>query len=191
MPRRMKPPMRATEPEPRAAAEALRQRMTLRPWRVVHTPPADGASNMAVDVALLEAAAREESPPTLRFYAWDPPAVSLGHFQCTDGIDLEYARRRGWDEVRCPTGGRAVLHQHELTYSIVLPPSVLGGAGVRTSYAVLTTALNVGLRQLLGGDWSRASSPSVSACGERRVGQPNCFALPAECDTLLPEGKLV
>ena len=189
----MKPPTRATEPDllRAAAEESLRRRLTLQPWRVVHTPPADGASNMAVDVALLEAAAREESPPILRFYAWDPPAVSLGRFQRADGIDLEYARRRGWDVVRRPTGGRAVLHQHELTYSIVLPPSVLGGTGVRTSYAVLTGGLNAGLRQLLTDLRILSAGHAGGDARAPRVHQPNCFALPAECDTLLPEGKLV
>jgi lipoyl(octanoyl) transferase len=100
---------------------------------------------MAVDLALLRAAAREAAPPTLRFYAWEPPAVSLGRFQSPEGIDLEYARRRGWDVVRRPTGGRAVLHHLELTYSLVLPPSAVGGAGVRTSYCVLARALNAAL----------------------------------------------
>src|SRR5688500_613338 len=80
------------------------ERLRARPWRVVHTGAAMGAWNMAVDLALLEAAACEEAPPTLRFYSWEPPAVSLGRFQQLGGIDLEYARARGWDVVRRPTG---------------------------------------------------------------------------------------
>ncbi|HEU4751876.1 MAG TPA: lipoate--protein ligase family protein, partial [Armatimonadota bacterium] len=179
----MKRPPAATDP----AAEALRQRLTRRPWRLLECDPAPGAENMARDEALLEAAAREETPPVLRFYAWDPPAVSLGHFQGTEGIDLAYAAARGWDVVRRPTGGRAVLHQHELTYCLVLPPSVVGGAGVRTSYAVLSGALNAGLRSLLP-DRSPVTAP---ACNARTARGPNCFAVAGECDTLVAEGKLV
>jgi lipoate-protein ligase A len=105
---------------------------------------------MAVDAALLREAAEGVLSPTLRLYTWSPPAVSLGRFQRPDGIDVEYVRRRGWDLVRRPTGGRAVLHQYEQTYSITLPPGVVGGAGVRTSYAVLVGMLNAGLESLIG-----------------------------------------
>jgi lipoyl(octanoyl) transferase len=151
---------------------------------------------MALDVALLREAVAGEIPPTLRFYTWSPPAVSLGAFQAADGIDRGYLRSRGWDLVRRPTGGRAVLHQHELTYSLVLPPAVVGGAGVRTSYRVLTAALNAGLRSVL--DWRlRIADFAIEGLGTRDSGlgtrdsTPNCFALASECDTLVPEGKLV
>ena len=127
--------MRRLTPATDPPAEALRERLTRSPWRLLHTGPAPGAWNMALDVALLEAAARDTAAPTLRFYGWAPRAVSLGRFQDGAAIDLDYARARGWDTVRRPTGGRAVLHHLELTYSIILPPSVLGGAGVRSSYA--------------------------------------------------------
>lgn len=135
------------DPEGRAAA--LTGRLASQLWRVLYPGAASGADNMALDCALLRSASREESPPTLRFYLWAPAAVSLGRFQSTAGISLDYAARRGWDLVRRPTGGRAVLHQRELTYSITLPPSMVGGAGVRTSYAVLTRALNAGIGSLL------------------------------------------
>jgi lipoate-protein ligase A len=179
----MKRPPAATDP----AALAFRERLAAVPWRLLRSPAASGAENMALDVALLEAAAREDAAPALRFYMWEPPAVSLGRFQREDGIDLEYARRRGWDVVRRPTGGRAVLHQHELTYSIVLPPSVVGGAGVRTSYAVLIAALNDGLASLLD-EPEPFPAPACTAASTREA---NCFALAGECDTLVREGKLV
>lgn len=142
---------------------------------------------MAADLALSCIAKGEGSGPILRFYAWDPPAVSLGRFQKLDGIDLDVLERRGWDLVRRPTGGRAVLHQHEVTYSIVLPPSVVGNAGVRTSHAVLTELLNAGLRRLLP---NNPIVPSPS-CDSRANRTPNCFALTGECDTVTHAGKLV
>src|SRR5947209_2116371 len=121
----MRRPTPATDP----AADALRRRLCRSPWRLLHSGCASGDRNMALDDALLDSAARGAIPPTLRFYGWSPPAVSLGRFQDPGGIDIAYARARGWDVVRRPTGGRAVLHHLELTYSIILPPAALGGAG--------------------------------------------------------------
>jgi len=172
------------------AAEALRSRLTARAWRVLRTGAASGRWNMALDEALLELAAREEVGPTLRFYAWDPPALSLGRFQGLEGIDTGYLECRGWDLVRRPTGGRAVLHHLELTYSLTLPPSAVLGAGVRTSYSVLVDGLNRGLRALLAG-LPAPTAGAAAACDPRLHRQPNCFALASECDSLVPEGKLV
>ena len=169
--------------------QLLLERLRSAPWRLIRTAPAPGAWNMAVDWALLEAAAAGEVP-TLRFYGWNPPAVSVGRFQQFFGINTDALRRRGWDLVRRPTGGRAVLHHFELTYSIVLPPAVVGSAGVRTGYAALTRPLNGALRKLVrrgAGVSSREASPCEGA-GAR---EPNCFALAAECDTMLDGAKLV
>lgn len=181
--------MRAPSPTIEAAADpavaALEARLAGCPWRLLHSGPAPGAWNMALDEALLHAAAREDTPPTLRLYGWDPPCVSLGHFQETGGVRLEYARERGWDVVRRPTGGRGVLHHREVTYSLVLPPSVVGGAGVRTSYCALTRALNAGLRLLLGtGSPAPAGPPAAADGAARRPREANCFALAGEGDTL-------
>src|SRR4029453_8466570 len=100
-------------------------------WRLMLDEPAAGAWNMALDAALLESA-RSGAPPALRFYSWSPPAVSLGRFQEPgDGIDWAASARRGWHAARRPTGGRAVLHHLELTYSIVLPPEAVAGAPLR------------------------------------------------------------
>ncbi len=202
----MKPLSAATDP----AVQALQGRLTGRPWQVLRTGPADGATNMARDLELLEAAAAERLPPTLRFYTWSPPAVSLGRFQPEEGIDRDYRAARGWDLVRRPTGGRAVLHHLELTYSLVLPPSLVAGAGVRTSYAVLSRGLNAGLATLLGripcpneagacdvpvstqkiSGSCTAEETFVRSCTAPK-GITNCFALASECDTLVPGGKLV
>src|SRR5688500_1928440 len=168
-------------------AEGLRRRLADRPWRLLESGPGNGAWNMAADVALLGAAAREDAPPTLRFYSWAPAAVSLGRNQLLIGVNLEAARRRGWDTVRRPTGGAGVLHASELTYSVVLPPSTLGRAGVRTSYAVLTAAVERGLRSLLGDAWAPAPQrPAFNAA----PAPPSCFALVSACDTALACGKL-
>lgn len=118
-------------------------------WRLLHTPPAPGAWNMAVDEAILEAIGRGESLPTLRCYAWQPPCLSLGFAQPVSDVDLERLRQRGWDLVRRPTGGRAILHTDELTYSVTGPqdePRLAGG--VLESYHNLSQALLAALQRL-------------------------------------------
>src|SRR5688500_7905116 len=171
------------------AVESLQERLRSAPWRVIRTAPAAGAWNMAVDWALLEAAAAGEAP-TLRFYGWNPPAVSLGRVQQLSGINTAALRRRGWDLVRRPTGGRAVLPLLELPYSIVLPPSVVGSAGVRTSYGALIRPLTEALRKLVH-RCEGASSGEPSPCEGAGAREPNCFALAAECDIVLDGAKLV
>src|SRR2546430_14326658 len=94
--------------------------------RLLLAPPADGAWNMAVDEVLLDGIAAGSAPPTLRFYTWTPACLSLGYFQPFSVANVEGCRGLGIDIVRRPTGGRAILHDRELTYSVALPASLLG-----------------------------------------------------------------
>lgn len=119
-------------------------------WRLLRTGAASGAWNMAVDEAILHSVAAGMAPPTLRLYRWQPPCLSLGYFQRQEEeADLAAAAARGVDVVRRPTGGRAVLHHHEVTYSVALrettpglPPSVAG------AYRFLCRGLVAGLAAL-------------------------------------------
>lgn len=119
-------------------------------WRlVVDEEPRSGAANMAIDQALAEACAAGQSPPTLRFYRWSPPAVSLGRNQPAADVDGAAAAARGYEIVRRPTGGRAILHTDELTYSVtgtLADPRLAGG--VLDAYLQISNALVAGLRQL-------------------------------------------
>jgi lipoate-protein ligase A len=90
-----------------------------RPARLLIDEAADGAWNMAVDEALLESAAGGEVP-TLRFYRWNPPTLSLGYFQVAADRDA-HPPSRGCPMVRRASGGGAILHDQEITYSFVLP----------------------------------------------------------------------
>ena len=78
-------------------------------WRLIYTPPSNGAWNMAVDESILEHIGRGESIPTLRLYAWNPPCLSLGHAQPFSDVDMNRLKQRGWEVVRRATGGRAFL----------------------------------------------------------------------------------
>jgi lipoate-protein ligase A len=93
----------------------------LATWRLLIDGDQDGACNMARDVAILETVADGGSQPTLRLYGWRPPCLTLGRHQPADTIDPVFCRDHGIDVVRRPTGGRALLHHLELTYSLIAP----------------------------------------------------------------------
>jgi lipoate-protein ligase A len=122
-------------------------------WRLINTGVSDGAANMAIDEALMRSVAEDRSPPTLRFYGWAPPCVSVGYSQSVrKEVDLDRCRERGYTWVRRPTGGRAILHIDELTYSVVAPQGEARVAGdIITSYRRLSLGLVEGLRTLHGG----------------------------------------
>ena len=118
-------------------------------WRLLYTPPSSGAWNMAVDESILEHIHRGESQPTLRLYAWNPPCLSLGHAQSFADVDMARVKANGWEVVRRVTGGRAILHTDELTYSVTgsTEEPVLAG-GVLESYNRLAQALLFAIREL-------------------------------------------
>jgi lipoate-protein ligase A len=134
---------------------------------VLVTPPADGAWNMAVDAALLDRA-RSAGDVVVRVYEWSRPTLSLGRNQTARGhYDLPRANALGVGFVRRPTGGRAVLHHRELTYSVTSPAAVLGG--LREAYARINSLLVAALHTL-GVDASiaprtrRAPTPGLAPC---------------------------
>lgn len=104
---------------------------------------------MAVDESILEHIHRGESIPTLRLYSWNPPCLSLGHAQSFADVDVERLKANGWEVVRRVTGGRAILHTDELTYSVTgnIDEPVLSG-GVLESYNRLAQALLFAIREL-------------------------------------------
>lgn len=91
------------------------------PWRLIPPHPAPAASHMALDQTLLESAVDTTFRPTLRFYLWSPPAISMGRFQPISDIDLAACHDNGIDVVRRPTGGKSILHLDDFTYSLILP----------------------------------------------------------------------
>ncbi|NBD25484.1 lipoate--protein ligase family protein [Paenibacillus glycinis] len=119
-------------------------------WRFVHTGDRSPAENMAIDEAMLTAHQEGRVPPTVRFYGWSPATLSIGYFQQADKeVDREALRERGLGFVRRATGGRAVLHDRELTYSIVVSEDYAGiPASVAEAYRVLSMGLLIGFREL-------------------------------------------
>ena len=164
-------------------------RVTRNTWRFFDTGARSGAFNMGLDLALMEE--MHESPetalPSLRLYAWAPPCVSLGYHQRAEEIDFDRVHRAGFDLTRRPTGGRAVLHFEELTYSVVVPADVFGGpTTVIESYRILSDGLVRGLTRM-GIDAMLA--PGVRS--EKQAGSPACFAAVALCDLVSSGRKIV
>jgi lipoate-protein ligase A len=122
-------------------------------WRLLVTEPLDGATNMALDEALLRGRVRGASGPTVRFYGWRPAAVSLGYAQPLDEtVDRARCQALGIGLVRRPTGGSAILHEppdREVTYAVVAREGDFPGADdVLETYRVLGQGLAAGLARL-------------------------------------------
>lgn len=119
-------------------------------FRLLTTGHKPAFYNMGLDEAIMESVAAGTSLPVLRFYGWRPRAVSVGYFQgLAEEIDLEACGRHGVDVVRRITGGGAVFHQQELTYSIILKcDHPLAGESVQDSYRILCAAIVRGLAVL-------------------------------------------
>lgn len=119
----------------------------MQSWRLIISPAAEGAWNMAVDEAILESVMTGASPPTLRFYTWNPACLSLGFNQkAKEACDMDQVCMRGFTMVRRRTGGRAVLHDDELTYSVIADSMLFGGGSVLDVYMMISSALADGLR---------------------------------------------
>ena len=157
-------------------------------WRLVITPPAPGAWNMAVDEAILAAIGRNLVPPTLRLYAWHPACLSLGYAQPMADVDKLRLVERGWHLVRRPTGGRAILHTDELTYSVIGPLSEPRLAGsVLESYRCLASALLMALHWLNIPAESHAASSAVESTAKG----PVCFEVPSNYEITVDGKKLI
>jgi lipoate-protein ligase A len=160
-------------------------------WRLLDGGAAPGPANLALDEALFLLARDGRSPPTVRFYAWSPPAVSVGYFQSWEReLDEEACRSRGLGIYRRITGGRAVLHSDEVTYSVVCGKAGgFFGEGVQPAYRKIALALAGGLNSL-GVDVDVAVPPKP----RRRGGgsrHPSCFSSSIGYEMSHEGGKLV
>lgn len=118
-------------------------------WRVIDSGPCRSSYNMALDEAIAMAVKKGNSPPTLRIYEWDIPSVSIGYFQRMSDIDIEYCKERGIPIVRRPTGGRAILHSHEITYSFsIKTEDGVFSKGLLDSYKKISKALGLALSKI-------------------------------------------
>jgi lipoate-protein ligase A len=150
-------------------------------WRVLDSGAADGATNMATDVALMERAAAA-GEAVLRVYAWSAPTVSFGLNERAR-LSPSQVAEAGLDAVRRPTGGRALLHHREVTYSVTAPAGAASlGESYRAINAILVLALAaLGVRAVPAPRGRRATAPDGAAC----------FAEPAAGELVVGGQKLV
>ncbi|MEK7402643.1 MAG: lipoate--protein ligase family protein [Gemmatimonadota bacterium] len=152
-------------------------------WKFLLSAPDDGPGNMALDEALMARAARM-GEAVLRVYAWSGPTLSLGRNQRARGeYDLDIARELGVGIVRRPTGGRALLHDHEVTYSVTLPATDADDADA--AYTFINDVL-LGALAALGVPAHRATETRSIPPGLRP-----CFDAPSEHEIVLGTRKLV
>lgn len=167
----------------------------MRMWRFVHTGNRSSAENMAIDEAMLTAHQEGITPPSVRFYGWNPATLSIGYFQQADKeVDFAALRSRGIGFVRRATGGRAVLHDRELTYSIIVSESYPGiPTSVTEAYRVLSMGLLQGFRNL-GLDARMTGVDAMDEAEEtgasQSAGSSACFDSPSRYE-LVVEGRKI
>lgn len=155
-------------------------------WRLIISDPQRGSINMAQDSAILAAIGQGEVPPTLRLYRWDPPCLSLGYSQPAADVDFHRLQEQGWELVRRPTGGRAILHTDELTYAVIGPktdPRLEGG--LMDSYRRISRALFQALLSL--------GVPVEIHQGKNPLAfhQPVCFENPSDFEITVAGKKII
>lgn len=161
-------------------------------WYFINSGPCSPSYNMAMDEALLDWHSEGLIPPVIRFYEWNPATLSIGYFQTVEKeIDMDAVKRLGLGFVRRPTGGRGVLHEHELTYSVIVTESYPSmPATVTEAYRVISEGLLLGFQNL--GLNAYFSIPNTDEQKEnlKKPKSAVCFDAPSWYE-LVVEGKKV
>ena len=156
-------------------------------WRLIDSEPGSASYNMALDEAIAISVRNREAPPTLRLYSWDRPSLSLGCFQKTADLDLDYCRQSIIPYVRRPTGGRAILHRDELTYSFsVRTDEEAFSEGLMASYRSISSAFNLAFRKT----GIHVESRMQRERGRVLTGNPLCFDSTSYGEILLNNRKI-
>jgi lipoate-protein ligase A len=161
-------------------------------WRFVNTGTADPFYNMALDEAIVKTVEKKGGPPTIRAYAWKPAAVSIGYFQnLLDVVDAGKCVRLGIPLVRRLTGGRAVFHDEEVTYSVIAKKDHLeAGQSIQDIYRRIGQALVASLRYLK--IKALLSRPTAHALPRRIAQSPGpCFSSTGRYEVLVEGRKVV
>jgi lipoyl(octanoyl) transferase len=157
-------------------------------WRLIVHPPYPGPWNMAVDEAILESVSAKTEPPTLRLYDWVPYCLSLGYAQPFSDVNFDKLKANNWSLVRRATGGKAILHADEMTYSVCAPiddPTIKGS--VLESYQIISIALLKSL-DIIG---VKADSRSKNPKDAHLSHNPVCFQFPSDYEITFKDKKLV
>lgn len=161
-------------------------------WYFVNSGPCSPSYNMALDEALLDWHSEGLIPPIIRFYEWNPPTLSIGYFQSVEKeIDLDAVKRLGLGFVRRPTGGRGVLHEHELTYSVIVTENYPDmPATVTEAYRVISEGLLLGFQNLGLDAYFSVPDTEEKRLDLKKPKSAVCFDTPSWYE-LVVEGKKV
>lgn len=160
----------------------------MKEWRFLSFQYYNAFENMAIDEAIVRNSQQEICFPTLRFYSWEKPSVSLGYFQnVEDEVNIKFCQDMGIPIVRRPTGGKAVLHEGDLTYSVVAQEdNPLFPTGLLGTYQIISRCIATGLAKLgIQADMLKEGRQAVAA----ELGAL-CFSMPSQYE-LLVEGKKI
>lgn len=161
-------------------------------WHYINSGKCSAAYNMALDEALLEWHSKGEIGPVLRFYEWAPATLSIGYFQnVSKEIDMTQVEKYGLGFVRRPTGGRGVLHEHELTYSVIVTEDYPNmPETVTEAYRVISGGLLEGFRNLGLDAYFSIPETEEELQGLKKPQSAVCFDTPSWYE-LVVEGKKV
>jgi len=161
-------------------------------WYFINSGPCSPSYNMALDEALLDMHSQGEIPPVIRFYEWNPATLSIGYFQSAEkDIDFDALKTQQLGFVRRPTGGRAVLHESELTYSIIVTEEYPNmPATVTEAYRVLSEGLLVGFQNLGLDAYFSIPDTEEKQADLKKPKSAVCFDAPSWYE-LVVEGKKV
>jgi len=163
-------------------------------FRILNTFGKPGAWHMAFDEVLIRRVDAGLSEPCIRFYTWSPWCITLGSFQAADEqLQVDRVKAAGFDVVKRPTGGRAVFHAEELTYSICAPKSIASwGKTLGLTYDWVAEQLLAGLAHVgFTGSLERGDSSAIEVSSERHLAKPPCFSSASRAEIVWQGRKLV
>jgi lipoate-protein ligase A len=166
----------------------------MKQWRFIFTGANDAFFNMALDEAILHSCQNGQESPTLRLYLWKPPGVSIGYFQSLERtVDLDKCQENSIDVIRRITGGRAVLHENEITYSVCASvkeyPDL--GQSVTETYRKISFALLESLKGLkVFGEWAKPERDGIESTENSLLAKP-CFVSNSRYEITVGGKKLI
>jgi len=158
-------------------------------WRIVKSGKLSPAENMAIDEAVMLGVIAGKSEPTIRFYDWNPPTLSFGYHQkFKDEIDEREAEKFGFGFIRRPTGGRLVLHNNEVTYSVISPLKERLAGNITETYSQISLALAKGMHLI--GIEVEFEKGNLSSHYQREAANP-CFTSSSRFELSYGRKKIV
>ncbi len=167
-----------------------KEALILENWRLIKTEATNGFYNMAIDEAIMRSHRDKKVPPTVRFYSWNPATLSLGYFQKLEKeVNQDACQNAGVDIVRRLTGGRAILHDKELTYSLTIRENYnLLSSSIVKSYKEISQGLVAGLNLL---DIPADLKPMERGKKSPKGNSAACFDAPSWYEVILKNKKLI